>query len=878
VKIILKTHLPLIFLVFLLLASTFLMIDMPVQAGVTHIGTPSSQPNGSILLPSGVTPDVTVVSDVYLSTRPNPVGLGQTILVNIWLDPGPSYARYLSDYKVTLTKPSGATDEVVLDSYPADGTAWFEYTVDEVGTWTLKFEFPGGYFPAGNYTVPAGVNMAGYTESYKKSVYYAPASTPETQLVVQDQAVASWSASPLPTNYWTRPVSPENREWWSILGDYPWYGPGGGVGWPENTNTYWSARYKFTPYVQAPNTAHIVWKRQGAIGGLIGGSQGPLSFTSGGGTPSIIYQGRAYQTVTKVSQTGTGSQTYWQSYDLRTGEIYWERPIYSGETAPSYIEYSENEPAVFGGGSDVGISVSLIAITSNRLVKYNPYTGAVTANISLPTFSETAGSFGAAPASQYYMNGYALSVQIINSTARQWRLINWTTLGTSTNFTTRIMSNISYATNSLGQFQDIENGICFVIREPNALDSTGLNPVAAFPYVDIYIDNATGIRHGMRIMAFSLKTGQMLFNVTSDDLPYKTADMPYSQPTAVADHGKLAVLMRKGYFNVYNELTGQFLFKTQTMDYPWDEPGFGAYDIQSAYGMIYREAYGGIYAFDWDTGDIVWKYTAPANPYETPYTDENGTTVYSWYTGGIVADGKLYSWNSEHTATQPITRGWGIHCIDAYTGKGIWNITGSMSPGAVADGYLTASNSYDGYMYVFGKGKSAITIDAPMTAIPLGQRIIIKGTVLDQSPAQPDTPCVSKDSMGDWLEYLHMQKTIPSNVVGVSVSLDTVDPNGNYVHIGDVTTDGYSGTFGYTWEPEIQGQYTVTATFMGDDSYSSSFATTYVSVTEASQASPTPTSISFESVNNTTITAVIGAAIAIIIAIAIVGLLLLRRK
>ena len=153
----------------------------------------------------------------------------------------PILCKVPSDYKVTLTKPDGSTDEIVMDSYPADGTAWFEYVVDTAGTWKLKFEFPGGYFPAGNYTVPAGVSMAGYTETYTRSVYYAPASTPETELVVQNEQVNSWPAASLPTDYWTRPVSPENREWQTILGDYPWYGPGGGDGWPEGTSTYWSA-------------------------------------------------------------------------------------------------------------------------------------------------------------------------------------------------------------------------------------------------------------------------------------------------------------------------------------------------------------------------------------------------------------------------------------------------------------------------------------------------------------------------------------------------------------------------------------------------------------------------------------------------------------
>ena len=85
------------------------------------------------------------------------------------------------------------------------------------------------------------------------------------------------------------------------------------------------------------------------------------------------------------------------------------------------------------------------------------------------------------------------------------------------------------------------------------------------------------------------------------------------------------------------------------------------------------------------------------------------------------------------------------------------------------------------------------------------------------------------------MEYLHLQQPIGGiwgneTITGVPVSLDALDPNNNYVHIGDATTEGYSGTFGFAWEPEVPGQYKVTATFMGDDSYGSSFATTYVNV------------------------------------------------
>ena len=80
-----------------------------------------------------------------------------------------------------------------------------------------------------------------------------------------------------------------------------------------------------------------------------------------------------------------------------------------------------------------------------------------------------------------------------------------------------------------------------------------------------------------------------------------------------------------------------------------------------------------------------------------------------------------------------------------------------MTYGGIADGYLTAANDWDGTMYVFGKGLSATTVTAPNVVMPQGNGIVIEGTVLDQSPAQPNTPCVSKDSMQTQMEYLHLQ-------------------------------------------------------------------------------------------------------------------------
>ncbi len=817
-------------------------------------------------LPSGVTPAATIDAKAYLSCRPTTVGLDQTILVNLWMTPAPGGARKFLDFKVTITDPDGHEEVITIDSYQDDGTAWFEYPMSKLGEWTLKFEFQGMYFPPGTYssgeyigaenTAPPYFTFTG--PFYYTSAYYTPSTAQEIKVTVQEDMVASYQEDPLPTDYWTRPVAYEHRGWAQILGDYPYTGVGSSQYYPENTNKY-ASNYEFTPYVEAPESAHVVWKKQFAIAGILGGDYGQRItdtniFGMGNGfTPSIIYAGRGYQTVTKAYDGKV--QMVWQCYDIRTGEIYWEIlpetytsvSFFGTSTAsitPSYIEYEYGQIWGGGGSSDQSVTVSLIFIGNGRLIKFNPMTGAITGNYSIAPL--TSGT--------YYMNGYALSVQ---ATPTGNRLINWTTCGTSGDLSSRIVSNISFPVSSLPTCVDYETGVA--AAESTLSQSGG--------YV------------GMNAYGISLTTGQVLWNITTNDV------IPYSADTNVADHGKFAILTTRGYYVAYDLLTGNVAWTGEEMDSPWDESGFGAYGIQSAYGLFFREAYSGIYAFDWDDGSIVWKFEAECNPYETPYIDENGTSVYSWNVGAKIADGKLYTYTTEHSASVPITRGWGLYCIDAITGEGIWNVSlpGASSKhtsdmGAIADGYLTIFGS-DGYMYVYGKGESQTTVSAPQTAVPVGTGIIISGTVLDMSPAQQGTPCISEDSMGTYMEYIHKQLALPSDVTltGVPISIDAVDPNGNIIHIATVTSD-ISGTFGYTWTPpDVPGQYAITATFAGDASYGSSYAQTYVSVVEASQTTSTPstsTQVNPDAINTTTFAV---GVIAIIIAVALATVLILRK-
>ena len=229
-----------------------------------------------------------------------------------------------------------------MDSEPATGAQWFEYVPDVAGNWTIKFDFLGTYFPAGRYYDGKVVENTTLGIVYG-SAYYEPSSTEAQSLTVQEDFVWSWPPAPLPTDYWTRPVAVENREWWPIIGNWPGTGYNGEYGYSKfvelypDTNTQDESTRNFHPWVQGPNSAHIVWKRQGAVAGIIGGPAGQYSNLGNPGDPDLVYAGRAYQTMTvPVNGVPTSCAV---CYDLRTGEQYYAIPTAQGGITPNLIAY-----------------------------------------------------------------------------------------------------------------------------------------------------------------------------------------------------------------------------------------------------------------------------------------------------------------------------------------------------------------------------------------------------------------------------------------------------------------------------------------------------------------------------------------------------------
>jgi hypothetical protein len=183
-----------------------------------------------------------------------------------------------------------------------------------------------------------------------------------------------------------------------------------------------------------------------------------------------------------------------------------------------------------------------------------------------------------------------------------------------------------------------------------------------------------------------------------------------------------------------------------------------------------------------------------------------------------------------------------------------------------------------------GRGPTSVTVTAPDVSVPFKVPVTIKGTVNDISPGTTQdaialrfpngVAAVSDASQDEWMRYVYNQFPRPMNASGVEVILSVIDSNGNMYDIGTTTSDS-SGMFSFVWTPEISGKYTVIATFAGSKAYWPSYAQTAMNVLEESAATPTDTT----QVQLPPFELYLAlATVAIIVAIAIVGLLLLKKK
>ena len=794
---------------------------------------------GSIITITQAQTGATINVNLQLAVNPNPTGVDQTVDVIIWGQPiPPGSGEVFHDFTVTITKPSGTTQTLgPIDSW-AVGAQVIRYTPTELGDYTFQLNYPGDYFASEDQT-------------------YVGGQSPITTLTVQEDPIPGMPTTPLP-EYIDGIVNTENREWSGIVGSWM-------MTYYDSTYTgYGDSGGGYNPYSTAPRSAHIRWAIPATTGGLPGGTTGSdgvysgLSYSSFGNPPIIMHNKLYVNTNPTLGHFRTAAGEGMACYDLQTGEKLWSRNDGGITHGQHFRSYAPGRTGVFSFLWDLDAS-------NNRWEVYDPFNGRLEMIFENVTkqgtqwWWEDAVMYGPnGDLYVYILDGYANELTMWNSTKAFWgngilriggdgvERFQWSTSGFA-------------GEGVLETIYNWEEGIEWTVTIPDR--NVGWHtPYSIFGISDDVIIAKSGTA-GNWIdweMGYDINTGTEIW---AADITKSVQSFYSSVGEGVAAAFDLTTRTWTGK----NIKTGAVLWETEPADYPWGT--YGSYGSTIAEGKLFHGNFDGhLYAYDIETGAVNWKFYSGDSGIETVM----GTWPF-WF-GPLVADGVVFAGTGEETPTQPLTRGNRVFAIDTETGEEIWHIAGYMSLKAVAEGVLIGYNGYDSQIYCFGKGPSATTVTAPKTEVTHGQKMVIEGTVTDQSAGAMGTPAISDEDMGDWMEYLYMQKPFPTNAKGVDVSIDVIDSNGNFRNIGTATSDT-SGTYSLVWEPDIPGMYSVIATFAGSESYASSFASTNFYVEEAlvtppPEATPAPM----------TDTYVVGTGIAVIAAIAVVALLLLRKK
>ncbi len=825
-----------------------------------------------IALPSSNahTPSWKIETWAYIAAAPNPVGVGQKVFINMWVDKPMPEATVFNDirrhnYQLNITKPDGQILKQTFDLSDTTGVQFYTYVPDQVGEYSCVFYYPGQVYTW---------NSTSAERVFTNDVFLPATSKTVTFTVQQDPIPNVLSSYPLPTEYWTRPIEGENTDWASISSNY-----------------LRGAQIIDGAYQKdglAPNSAHVMWTKPLDDGGVVGGTNtgiDGMTYYSGLSYETkfmgtIIMNGRLYY---PLSRSNNGAGNGYAVVDLRTGE-----EIYRSDMAmPSFgqLEWfdSENQHGVIPNG-------------------YLWYSSGTTRMIHDSLDGKNLFNITGVPSGTmaYGPNGEIL-IYVLNVAGKSLALWNYTACFPPLTGTSSSMSQYR----PVGQTINGSNAYSWnvttsALRTGSTIRYTITDDILLFSNIATTYAGRYGTNDPYTMGAISLKPatrGQVLWMTEYAAPQPQNSTLGTTRVYLTTDPINRVILLRDKETLInygYSLDNGNLLWTTTPLPQVPDWEYFSTSGF-TAYGKFYYSGYGGIvYAFDTKDGSILWTY---GNGGEGNSTNTGLQTPWGLYpiNVGAIADGKLYLFGSEHSPNEPMYKNTYVTCINANTGEEIWRIKSYANPGsfmapgfAIADGYMAYLNLYDKQIYVMGKGPSDTSVSVSPKVSTFGSSIIIEGTVIDISAGTKQkeqaarfpqgVPAVSNASQSAWMEYIYMQKPRPTDTTGVPVTLSVVDANGNYRDIGTTTSDA-DGFFAFNWKPDIEGQYTVWASFGGSESYWPSHAVTSFAVDPAAPThapSATPQTNLATTADLMTYLAV--GVVAIIIAIALVGLLILRKK
>jgi PQQ enzyme repeat. len=808
---------------------------------------------------------------IFCVAAPNPIGVGQTVYISYLVANvpppaipanNPRFGEPWHGITLTITSPDGSVKNMtdLSTSYAGAGTTTFVPTV--TGNYTFVATFPG-------QTITSGPSVG---------QVYLPSTSNKATLEVTSTPAASTSF-PLPSEYWTYPIEGENQAWSIYTGN-----------WLAGLEANASAPSVWNPYSPGPYSAHVVWSQPWVTGGLVGGSYqsqiyGNGRYPGGGNTyfTPFVANGIMYVNIPPMytpqsfSSGGYVSQAAgFEAIDLATGKVLWTQPNCTDSL--SYLEVLSYQDSTMG----VGVIQLLWSCNSSGGTwrTYDPQSGnLVQAITGVPSGGKV--TFG--PNGEllvYYINANGW-MAMWNSTYFEGaaaQLDTWSNGPQNAPNTVYITPQGTYSFNLGYQWNITIPKMAGVGTVSNQLSSILPNDLMILGS-RIAPTNTTGFY--LQVMGISIKPGQykpaatnalglganqtytgnqaaqVLFNPENISMFMNTPTGTYGSVNSLG-YTKSGVPVfvifqdDKLQTSVYNANTGALMYNTEPMTNPLSTYDGDSNNVQCADGKLFQCGYDGMmYCYDLESGGLLWSYYAGNAGLNTPYGTYPIEGSYSYYS---IADGLIIASYNEHSPTDPTWLGAQVFALNETTGKIVWSIDGEQwdsCPIVVAEGQAIFLNWYDGKLYDLGKGPSATTVSAPQASLTKGQSVTITGTVMDKSAGTTQTeqtgrfpnglPAMSDASMNEWMNYIYMQKPKPTNATGVLVTLSVVDSNGNYRTIGTTTTDTY-GFFSYQWVPDIEGKYTVYASFAGSDSYWPSSAVTAFSVDPASLASsPQPT-------------------------------------
>ena len=805
---------------------------------------------------------------------PDRIGLGETTLLKCGITEALESANLgWKDVRIVVSRPDGTNETLGPFKTDSTGSTFTQYTPTTVGTYTITTYFPQ------QTAQSTFLNMERGGMVFNGTIMLASTKS-STLVVTQEPAEANYPAHSLPTEYWSRPIDPQLREWYSISGNW--------VTRPDNSIADYND--------DAPQTAHTLWAKELTTGGMTGGLLGdglvPAASESGDAyegkfSSSVIMNGVLYY---NVAPGGTYSSTLGvqgiMAVDLHTGQQLW----FKNNTALSFGQI------LYWNSYNVdGVYTYLWTTSGNTWTAWDPFNG------------EWAFTFKNVPSGVATVRGPSGEILIYQlDTTNGWMALwNSTLCGLQT--AARGTPDMgSWASNCMEKTLDASNKLCY---SWNVTIPKGLTYSTSFfaPIAKVYDDRVVSVffnQTKVRVWALSTagltdtsKSTTTLFDswwdapaewLSGTNTLHYVGASNYVHDSTYGD-GVIGIWDKELTTHYgFSVTTGKYLWATQSESY-LDAYGWGnaEHTWYYGYGKLYSIGVGGtLYAYDLTTGHTAWTYNL-TDAYGEPVTGQNW---WGWI--DLIADGKIYLGTLEHSAENPLPRGAPYVCVNASDGAEIWRVNGMYREtrwggnGIIGDSIIATMDTYDQRVYAIGKGPTQLTLNAPTVSADAGKSFILQGTVTDISPGTQTSelqmrfpngvPAVSDASQSQWMLYVYKQFECPTNATGVPLVVSVIDSNGNYRQVGTTTSDS-SGHYSFVWKPDITGAFQIYVTFAGSAAYFGSSATaTYYSDQAAATAAPAATQAP-TAADLYFIPAIVGVIVAIIVVGAVLALLVSKK-